>query len=65
VVVRAAARREHTGLISRNRFDTAALPVKDKLAYQAIEPGSWVMERKMLLTIKQLAEHLARAQPAG
>ena len=53
----------HTRLISRNRFDTAVLPVKDKLAYPVIEPGSWVMERKMLLTIKQRAERLARAQP--
>ncbi len=52
----------HTRLISRNRFDTAALPVKDKLAYPIIEPGSWVMERKMLLTIKERAEHLARTQ---
>ena len=48
-----------TRLISRNRFDTSALPVKDKLAYPVIEPGSWVMERKMLLTIKQRAERLA------
>ena len=53
----------HTRLISRNRFDTAVLPVKDKLAYPVIEPGSWVMERKMLLTIKQRAERLARTQP--
>jgi hypothetical protein len=52
----------HTRLISRNRFDTSALPVKDKLAYPVIEPGSWVMERKMLLTIKQRAERLAQAQ---
>jgi hypothetical protein len=49
----------HTRLIGRNRFDTAALPVKDKLAYPIIEPGSWVMERKMLRTIKQRAERLA------
>jgi hypothetical protein len=35
------------------------------VAYPVIEPGSWVMERKMLLTIKQLAERLARTQPAG
>jgi hypothetical protein len=49
-----------TRLISRNRFDTALLPWKDKLAYPVIEPGSWVMERKMLLTIKQRAERLAR-----
>ena len=51
----------HTRLISRNRFDTSALPVRDKLAYPVIEPGSWVMERKMLRTIKQLAERLAQA----
>ena len=53
----------HTRLISRNRFDTSALPVRDKLAYPVIEPGSWVMERKMLRTIKQLAERLAQAPP--
>ena len=52
----------HTRLISRNRFDTAALPMKDKLVYPVIEPGSWVMERKMLLTIKQRAERIARTQ---
>jgi hypothetical protein len=51
---------EHTRLISRNRFDASALPWRDKLAYPVIEPGSWVMERKMLLTIKQRAERLAR-----
>jgi len=50
----------HTRLISRNRFATAALPVRDKLAYPVIEPGSWVMERKMLRTIKEHAERLAR-----
>ena len=53
---------EHTRLISRNRFDASVLPWKDKLAYPVIEPGSWVMERKMLLTIKRRAEHLARTQ---
>ena len=53
----------HTRLISRNRFATAALPVRDKLAYPVIEPGSWVMERKMLLTIKQRSERLAHAPP--
>ena len=55
----------HTRLISWNRFDTAALPMRDKLAYPIIEPGSWVMERKMLLTIKQRAEQLAPKQTAG
>jgi len=53
---------EHTRLISRNRFDISAVPAKDKLAYPVIEPGSWIMERKMLLTIKQRAERLARTQ---
>jgi hypothetical protein len=51
----------HTRLISRNRFDLAVLPVKDKIAYPIIEPGSWVMERKMLRTIKQRAERLAES----
>lgn len=55
----------HTRLISRNRFDMSALPVKDKLAYPLIEPGSWVMERKMLLTIKQRAERLAQTRPTA
>ena len=55
----------HTRLISRNRFDTAALPVKDKLAYPLVEPGSWVMERMMLRTIKERAERLARASPSS
>jgi hypothetical protein len=48
-----------TRLISRNRFDTARLSIGDRLAYPIIEPGSWVMERKMLLTIKRRAEALA------
>ena len=30
---------------------------------RGIEPGSWVMERKMLRTIRQRAEHLARSVP--
>jgi hypothetical protein len=55
----------HTRLISRNRFRLAVLPLRDKLMYPIIEPGSWVMERKMLLTIKQRAEQLAAEQAAG
>src|SRR6266568_1899034 len=51
----------HTRLISRNRFDTSAMPVKDLLALPVIELGSWLMERKMLLTVKQRAERLAQA----
>src|SRR5215469_10730252 len=53
----------HTRLLSRNRFDISALPLRDKLMYPVIEPGSWVMERKMLLTIKRRAERLARTPP--
>jgi hypothetical protein len=49
----------HTRLISRNRFDRSRLSRGDRLAYPIVEPGSWVMERKMLLTIKRLAEALA------
>lgn len=50
----------HTRLISRNRFDASRMTTKDRLVYPLVEPGSWVMERKMLLTIKKLAERLAR-----
>ena len=46
-----------TRLISRNRFRLPKL--KDKLAMIPMEPGSLVMERKMLLGIKQRAERLA------
>lgn len=54
-----------TRLISRNRF---RLPkVKDKIAMIPMEPGSLVMERKMMLGIKQRAERLAadRAEQAA
>jgi hypothetical protein len=51
---------DHTRLISRNSFDTSRLTRQDWLVYPIIEPGSWVMERKMLLTIKQHAEDLTR-----
>ena len=53
-----------TRLISRNSFDTSALRMRDWLVYPIIEPGSWVMERKMLLTIKRLAESLASSRAA-
>jgi type III secretion system FlhB-like substrate exporter len=48
-----------TRLLSRNRIDTSGYRVKDWIGYAITEPGSWVMERKMLLTIKQLAERAA------
>jgi hypothetical protein len=52
-----------TRLISRNRiaWPAAALPVR-VFNMLVMEPGSLVMERKMLLGIKQRAENLARAR---
>ena len=47
---------EKTRLISRNRFRLPKL--MDKLGMIPMEPGSLVMERKMLLGIKQRAERL-------
>jgi hypothetical protein len=49
----------HTRLISRNSFEARRLRLQDWLAYPIIEPGSWVMERKMLLTIKHHAETIS------
>jgi hypothetical protein len=46
-----------TRLISRNRFRLPTLT--DKTGMIPMEPGSLVMERKMLLGIKQRAERLA------
>ena len=50
---------QHTRLISRNRFRTPTLMTR--LGMVPMEPGSLVMERKMLLGIKQRAETLAGA----
>jgi hypothetical protein len=53
-------RREQDGctrLISRNRFRLPKL--KDKIGMIPMEPGSLVMERKMLRGVKQRAERLA------
>jgi hypothetical protein len=44
----------------RNRFRLPTL--KDKIGMIPMEPGSLVMERKMLLGIKQRAERLAVEQ---
>jgi hypothetical protein len=49
-----------TRLISRNRFRLPKL--KDRLGMIPMEPGSLVMERKMLRGIKQRAERLAAEQ---
>jgi hypothetical protein len=52
-----------TRLISRNRIDTpGALPPVRLFNMLVMEPGSLIMERKMLLGIKQRAENLAREQ---
>jgi hypothetical protein len=53
---------EHDGttrLLSRNRFRLPRL--RDRLGMIPMEPGSLVMERKMLRGIKQRAEQLAAA----
>ncbi len=51
-----------TRLISRNRFRLPRLV--DRIGMIPMEPGSLVMERKMLLGIKQRAERLsAPVQP--
>ena len=55
---------EHDGdtrLISRNRFRLPRLV--DRIGMLPMEPASLVMERKMLLGIKQRAESLADAGP--
>ena len=51
-----------TRLISRNRFRLPRL--RDRLGMIPMEPGSLVMERKMLKGIKERAERLAREQAA-
>ena len=54
---------EHGGktrLISRNRFRLPKL--KDKIGMIPMEPGSLMMERRMLYGIKQRAERLAAEQ---
>ncbi len=50
-----------TRLISRNRFRLPTLV--SKIGMLPMEPGSLVMERKMLLGIKQRAERLAASEP--
>jgi hypothetical protein len=56
-----------TRLVSRNRISTRSLAQPQRLAYVLMEPGSLVMERKMLLGIKQRAESLAAKtlEPVG
>jgi hypothetical protein len=54
-----------TRLISRNRIAAAGAPPARLFNMLAMEPGSLIMERKMLLGIKQRAEGLAREQAAA
>jgi hypothetical protein len=57
---------DSTRLISRNRIATSALPPAVRLFYTVfMEPGSLVMERKMLLGIKQRAERADTADDDG
>lgn len=51
-----------TRLISRNRIAAAGAPPARLFNMLVMEPGSLIMERKMLLGIKQRAEDLAREQ---
>ncbi len=54
-----------TRLVSRNRIATPdASAVTRTFNRYVMEPGSLIMERKMLLGIKERAEHLARARTA-
>jgi hypothetical protein len=54
-----------TRLISRNRIAAAGAPPARLFNMLVMEPGSLIMERKMLLGIKQRAEGLAREQAAA
>jgi hypothetical protein len=51
-------------LISRNRIAMKGAAAGQRLGMLVMEPGSLVMERKMLLGIKQRAEQSRRQRPA-
>lgn len=51
---------DHTRLVSRNRIVlTGRTSLQRVLFACVVEPGSWVMERKMLLGIKERVQHQA------
>jgi hypothetical protein len=53
--------RNQTRLVSRNRISTPGASKLSRMFFKCVmEPGSLVMERKMLLGIKQRAEQLER-----
>lgn len=54
-----------TRLVSRNRISTTDASVRERLGMLVMEPGSLVMERKMLRGIKRRAERLAVGQVSG
>lgn len=54
-----------TRLISRNRIAMKGAAAGQRLGMLVMEPGSLVMERKMLLGIKERAERLAAEQSSG
>jgi hypothetical protein len=54
-----------TRLISRNRIAMKGAAAGQRLGMLVMEPGSLVMERKMLVGIKQRAEQLAAEQSSG
>jgi hypothetical protein len=54
-----------TRLISRNRIAIKGATAGQRLGMLVMEPGSLVMERKMLLGIKDRAERLAAEQSSG
>jgi hypothetical protein len=51
-----------TRLLSRNRIAMKGAAAGQRLGMLVMEPGSLIMERKMLLGIKQRAERLAADQ---
>ena len=53
-----------TRLVSRNRIAMRGASLGDRIGMAVMEPGSLVMERKMLLGIKQRAERLAARSAA-
>jgi hypothetical protein len=54
-----------TRLISRNRISMTGAAAGQRLEGLVMEPGSLVMERKMLLGIKERAERLVASCPVA
>ena len=54
-----------TRLVSRNRVDTRGASLGLRVGMVVMEPGSLVMERKMLLGIRERAEGMAAEQRAA